>query len=180
MLRITVPETEVFNEETDEFYTLDALELELEHSLSSLSKWESEFEVPFLSSNEKTPEQILGYAYHMIISPGVNSDIVMRFSQKNLEDINAYIEAKHSATTFGDMPKKTGRGEVITSELIYYWLVAFNIPFECEHWHLNRLFALIRICNLKNQPQKKMSKSELAARNRQLNAERLANLNTSG
>jgi hypothetical protein len=100
--------------------------------------------------------------------------------QKNLDEINAYIEAKHTATTFSQMPAKTGRGEIITSELLYYWMIAFNIPFECQHWHLNRLFSLIRICSIKNQPQKKMSRSEIAARNRELNAQRKAQLGTRG
>lgn len=180
MLRITIPEQEVFNEATNEFEILNSFDLELEHSLFSLSKWESEFEVPFLSTEEKTPEQILGYAYHMIISPGVSREVILRFSQENLETINRYIEAKNTATKFGEMPKRSGRGETITAELIYYWLVAFNIPFECEHWHLNRLFSLIRICNIKNQPAKSRSRQEIAARNRQLNEERKAKFGTRG
>jgi hypothetical protein len=78
------------------------------------------------------------------------------------------------------MPERKGRGETITAELIYYWMVAFNIPFSCEYWHLNRLFALIRICNIKNAPEKKMGKHEIASRNRELNAARRAQYNTRG
>jgi hypothetical protein len=116
----------------------------------------------------------------MIISPNSPGGILRRLSEENIQRINEYIESPESATTFGSMPQRGGIGEVITAELIYYWMVAFNIPFECENWHLNRLFALIRICNIKNSPAKKMSKSELAARNRELNAARRAQYNTKG
>jgi hypothetical protein len=180
MLTITIPETELFDDSTQTFSVLPETELQLEHSLFSLSKWESEFEKPFLSNAEKTPEEILGYAYHMIIPPGVSRLIVLGMTQDNLTQINQYIEAKHTATTFSQIPAKTGRGEVITAELLYYWMIAFNVPFECQHWHLNRLFALIRICSIKNQPQKKMSRNEIAARNRELNAQRKAQLGTRG
>jgi hypothetical protein len=116
----------------------------------------------------------------MIITPIFPRGIIDRLTQKNLDQINAYIESKESATTFGSMPERKGRGEIITAELIYYWMVAFNIPFETEIWHLNRLFALIRICNIKNSKPKKMSRNELAARNRELNEQRKALYKTSG
>jgi hypothetical protein len=116
----------------------------------------------------------------MILNEDFPDDIISRLSQRNLDQINAYIESKESATTFGKLPEQKARGEIITSELIYYWMVAFTIPFECETWHLNRLFALVRICNIKNSKPKKMSKSELAMRNRELNAQRRAELNTRG
>jgi hypothetical protein len=116
----------------------------------------------------------------MIISPNPPEDAVDRLSINNFKEINEYIEAKQTATTFGDMPGRKVRGEVITSELIYYWMVAFSIPFVCETWHLNRLFALIRICNVKNAPPTKMSRGEMARRNRELNEKRKAELGTSG
>lgn len=180
MLRLIVPGTDYFNEETETFETVGDVELELEHSLVSLSKWESKYQKPFLDNNSKTTEELLGYIEAMIISPIYPSEIFGRLSQENINRINAYIESKESATTFGTMPQRRGKGEVITSELIYYWLVAFNIPFECEYWHLNRLFALIRICNIKNAKPKKMSRNEIASRNRELNAVRRAQYNTSG
>lgn len=179
MLTIIIKGDEFFNEITEEFESEDDVILKLEHSLVSLSKWESEFEKPFLNSDNKTPEEIYAYIKAMIINE-YPSDVLFRLSNDNIQEINKYIDAKKSATTFGIMPEKKGRAEIITSELIYYWMIAFNIPFECQTWHLNRLFALIRICNLKNATPKKMSKNEIAMRNRELNAKRKAELNTRG
>lgn len=180
MLTIIVPGDEFFNEETQQFTTVGDVVLELEHSLVSLSKWESEFEKAFLGPGEKTSEEVVGYVRAMTLTPDVPSEVFSRLSAKNFTEVNLYIESKQSATTFGEMPKSTGRGEIVTSELIYYWLVAFNIPFECEKWHINRLFALIRICNIKNGKQKKMSKGQIAQRNRELNAQRREQLGTTG
>lgn len=180
MLNIIIKGAELFDEETNTFVTTEDVNLQLEHSLLSLSKWESKFAVPFLTDKDKTPEEILGYVLCMILNPDIDEKIIFRLSQGNLDDINKYINSPQSATTFGSMPQKGGRGEVITTELIYYWMIAFNIPFSCETWHINRLFSLIRICNIKNAPQKKMSKHELAARNRELNSQRKAQLNTAG
>lgn len=180
MLKITVSGEEYFNEETSEFETHGDFELELEHSLISLSKWESKYQKPFLVSTEKTPQEIMGYIEAMIISPIYPPDFFAKLSTANIKAINDYIESKESATTFGSMPERKGQGEIITSELIYYWMVAFNIPFECEYWHLNRLFALIRVCNIKNSKPKKMSRHEIASRNRELNAIRRAQYGTSG
>jgi hypothetical protein len=180
MLKMIVLGREYFNEKNSTFETVEDFELELEHSLISLSKWESKYQKPFLTPGEKTSQEILGYIEAMIITPVYPLDIFDRFDQSNLDQINDYIESKESATTFGQMPERKGRGETITSELIYYWMVAFNIPFECERWHLNRLFALIRICNIKNSKPKKMSRNEIASRNRELNARRREQLNTTG
>ena len=180
MLTLVVEEHEFYNEETGEFESLEVLVLELEHSLVSLSKWESKYNKPFLTQEVKTPEEITSYIECMIISPVYPPNVVSKLSSSNLAIINEYIESTQTATTFGKMPERKGRGETITSELIYYWMVAFTIPFECERWHLNRLFALIRICNIKNSPQKKLSRSEIARRNRDLNEERKSKLGTSG
>jgi hypothetical protein len=180
MLNLNIPGTEYYNEETEEFTTVGDIELVLEHSLISLSKWESKHKRPFLAKDTKTPDEILSYIESMILTPVYPKDIFRRFKQVHIDQINAYIDSTESATTFGHMPKHSGRGEVITSELIYYWMVAFTIPFECECWHLNRLFALIRICNIKQQKPKRMGRHELASRNRQLNEQRKAQYNTSG
>jgi hypothetical protein len=180
MLKLRILGTEYFNEETETFETIGDVELELEHSLVSLSKWESKFKKPFLANESKSIEETHYYIEAMIISPIYPPDFIHGLSQENLNKINDYIESTESATTFGIMPERKGRGEVITSELIYYWMVAFNIPFECEYWHLNRLFALVRICNIKNSKPKKMSRHEIASRNRELNDIRRAQLNTSG
>jgi hypothetical protein len=180
VLKIVVLGTEYFNEETETFETVGDFELKLEHSLISLSKWESKHQKPFLTESSKTTDEILSYIETMILTRNYPEGIISRFDQRNLTCINDYIESKESATTFGSMPERRGRGEIITSELIYYWMVAFNIPFECEKWHLNRLFALIRICNIKNSKPTKMSRNEIAARNRELNARRKAEFNTRG
>jgi hypothetical protein len=171
MLSITVNVgAEMFNETTTEFIT-PGFDLELEHSLVSLSKWESIFEKPFLSTQEKTTE---------VLTPKVPEEIFLKLSEENLQAINDYIDARMTATWFHEAPGAPQSKEVITAELIYYWLIVFNIPFECETWHLNRLFTLIRICNIKQAKPKKMSRSEIAARNRELNARRKAQLGTKG
>src|SRR5215203_1320998 len=180
MLRILVRGEEFFNEEDETFISVGDVTLDLEHSLISLSKWESIHQKPFLGVEKKTSEEILSYVKAMVLNDVDFDALVPLFSQENFNDINSYIESKQSATTFGVMPERPGRGEVITSELIYYWMVAFNVPFECETWHLNRLFALIRICNIKNSKPRRMSKHELASRNRDLNMQRRNQLNTPG
>ena len=165
MLAITVLGAEQFNEETQEFFTKDDVVLNLEHSLVSLSKWEAIWEVPFLTKDERTPEQLYSYVECMCLHPVSSPDVFFRLSPENLEEINRYLDSKQSATTITDINKGGPSREVITSELIYYWMVAFNIPFECEAWHLNRLFSLIKICNIKNSKPQKMSRSEMAQRN---------------
>lgn len=180
MLKIIIPTMELYDETTSTFIYFDEVKVELEHSLISLSKWESRYQKPFLSNEKKTPGEILEYVFQMILTPDVSRDVLQQMTQPVLDEINEYIESKQSATTFGQMPKQTVKAEVITSELIYYWMVAFNIPFECQYWHLNRLFSLIRICNIKQAPSKKLSRHEIAMRNRELNAERRAKYNTTG
>lgn len=180
MLTIVVVGHELYDQETNEFKTLGDLSLQLEHSLVSLSKWESKFEKPFLSGKAHSAEEILYYVECMILTKDYPENWFQRLTSTNMDAINAHIESKQSGTTFGQMPERKGRNEVITSELIYYWMVAFNIPFECETWHLNRLFALIRICNLKNSKPQKMGKSEQARQYRELNAKRRSQLGTSG
>lgn len=180
MLTITVGGSDVFDESTDKFGTQGGVELQLEHSLASLSKWESEFEKPFLGKETKTTEEILSYVSCMLLTPNPPGDFLQKLSKENLEVINAYIERKMTATWFSEQPGAPGSREVITAELIYYWMTVFNIPFECETWHLNRLFTLIRICNVKQSKPKKMSRAEAAARNRELNARRKAQLGTQG
>jgi hypothetical protein len=179
MLTIVVPGGELFNEETQEFDKMDDYTLELEHSLVSLSKWESEFEKPFLKPGEKTDEEVIGYVRAMVISGEVPPKVFSRLTRENLNAVNVYINKKMTATWFAEDRKGTSR-EVVTSELIYYWMISLNIPFETQTWHLNRLFTLIRVCNLKNTPPKKMSRSEMAARNRELNAQRRSQLGTRG
>lgn len=179
MLRITIPETEFYDETKEEFITYKAQVLQLEHSLVSISKWESHWNKPFLSGKDKTFEELLDYVKCMTITQNVSDDVYRRLTRQNVDEINTYIESPMTATTFSDRKESPNR-EIITSEIIYYWMVTFNIPFECQKWHLNRLLTLIKVCNIKTNPPKKMGRQELAQRNRELNAARKARLNTKG
>lgn len=179
MLEIVISTQELFDEET-EMFSVVFTTLQLEHSLVSLSKWESKFCKPFLGKEEKTTDEVLEYIKAMIITPDVSNTIIDRLSSDNLKEINKYINTKCSATWFNDSrPTKIGR-EVITSELIYYWMISLSIPFECQHWHLDRLLTLIQVCNEKNRPPSKISKSEQARKFRELNAQRRSQLGTTG
>jgi hypothetical protein len=180
MLTIRVLGVESFDESRQEFTTQGGTILELEHSLVSLSKWESKHEKPFLGNETKSPEEILDYIKCMTVANEIPEEIFYKLSTENFDEVQTYIEAKMSATWFNERPGAPKSREIITSELIYYWMTVFNIPFECELWHLNRLFTLIRICNIKQAKPEKMSRSELAARNRELNAQRKRQLGTSG
>lgn len=183
MLEIKVPLVEAFDNENQKFTTGDFMVLELEHSLVSLSKWESKHKKPFLSDakkDEKTSEEVVDYVKTMTTTPNVPEEVWGKLTEENYAAINEYIDDKMTATWFNEEPNSPKQKEVITAELIYYWMVIFQIPFECQHWHLNRLFTLIRVCNIKAGKPKKMSRSEIAARNRQLNAQRKAQLNTKG
>jgi hypothetical protein len=179
MLTIVVPGVEMFDETHQEFITHGDVTLELEHSLVSLSKWESIYEKPFLSESGKTTDEVLGYIKAMVLTPGVPEETFLRLSDENVKAINNYIDSKMTATWFDEKPGARNQ-EIVTAELVYYWMVTFNIPFECQYWHLNRLFTLIKICNIKNQKPEEMSRSAIAARNRELNAQRRARFNTTG
>lgn len=186
MLQITIPadEDEMWDEEREEFIPATNSKeqvLRLEHSLVSLSKWESKWQKPFISS-EKTDAEMLDYIKCMTITPNVPPDVYDRLTEKNVKEITDYINAPMTATTFSEQRGKGrgGRGEVVTSELIYYWMIKHNIPFECEKWHIKRLLTLIRICEIKSEAPKKRSQREIMSRNAALNAARKKRLNTKG
>ena len=182
MLRIEVPlEPAKWDEDKEEFVVPTVKVLHLEHSLVSISKWESKWCKPFFSKDEKPAEEILDYIQMMTVTPDVQPEVFNYLTQENITDIRAYIDAPMTATTFSKEPRTTNSREVITSELIYYWMIALNIPFEqCQDWHINRLLTLIRVCNIKNSPPKKHSKGDIMRRNAALNAERRAKLNSKG
>lgn len=181
MLILKVPMgTEYYDEDKHEFVFPDAFTLELEHCLVSLSKWESREEKPFLSKDDKTNEQTLAYIRDMVLTPHVPEEVFKSFTNSNISDVNDYINAKMTATWFSDMGQRRGPQEIITAEVIYYLMVANRIPFECQYWHLNKLITLIRVCNEKNKPPKKMPRQTAVERQRQLNASRRAQHGTRG
>ena len=179
MLQLKITTAEGFDEATSEFVSADGAVLELEHSLVSVSKWESKWEIPFLGSEAKTDDQVLDYVRMMFSGAEFPEQLLPHFTAENYTQINDYINAKMSATWFREVRQPPSQ-EVVTSELIYYWMIALGIPFECQNWHLNRLLTLIKVCNIKNSPDKKMSQREIAQQNRDLNAQRQRELGTSG
>lgn len=182
MLTITIPESEFYDEAKGEFINFPEATLDLEHSLVSISKWESKWEKPFMGDDVKTTEQTLDYIRCMTLNPNVPPEVYDNLRDEHFKKVNEYIDAKMTATWFNDPKTPQGKKEVVTSEVIYYWMISLTIPFECQHWHLNRLITLIRVCGQKNSPEKskRMSKSELAARNRALNEKRRAQMKSQG
>lgn len=180
MLKITIPPMELWDESKEEFVTFKGQTLALEHSLVSLSKWESKWCKPFATSQEKTLEETIDYIKCMTLTQNVDDDIYNYLTQDNIKEINRYIDAPMTATWFSESNNRSSNRKQITSELIYYWMIALNIPFECQKWHLNRLLTLIRVCNEENQPAKKMSTRDIIERNRALNEARRKKLNTKG
>lgn len=179
-ITITVPAVEMFDSETSMLFEEPAVTLVLEHSLVSLSKWEAFFGKPFLGPDDKTTEETFGYIHAMCLDDTVPLSVIHRIDNELFKQINEYIDRKMTATWFSDRPGATRNREIVTSEIIYYWMVTLNIPKELETWHLNRLFTQIKVINEKNAPPKKMSKAEIAARHREINARNKAKLGTSG
>lgn len=180
MLYITLPEQEMFDDKKLEFFKVKAQTLQMEHSLVSLSKWESKWCKAFFSKEEKTFEETLDYIKCMTLTQNVQPEVYLRLTKSDIAKINAYIEAPMTATTFSQIQKGKSSSEMVTSELIYYWMITLNIPFECQKWHLNRLMTLIRVCETKSQPPKKMSRKDIYNQNAALNAARKQRLNTRG
>lgn len=180
MLHITIPPTEQWDEAKQEFVYTKECRLQLEHSLVSLQKWESKWCKSFLSSKEKTVEEIIDYIRCMTITQNVNPDIYNCLTVENIRDVDEYINSPMTATHFYDSSTGRRNNETVTAELIYYWMIALNIPFEYRKWHLNSLLALIRVCNIKNAPPKKRSEMETRNRYAELNEARRKKLNSKG
>lgn len=179
MLLLTIPAAELFDDKTQEFIKIPEYRLQMEHSLVSLSKWESKWKKPFLSKTPKTAAETIDYIRCMTITQNVDPKVYNSLTSKNIQQINEYIDEPMTATTFNETNNTSNR-EIVTSELIYYWMFSLNIPMECQKWHLNRLLTLIRVCNIKNQPPKKMSRRDIINRNAALNAARRSKLNSKG
>lgn len=180
MLQITIPAVEEWDEENQEFLSGKEQTLQLEHSLVSLSKWESKWEKAFLTKQDKSLEETLDYVRCMTLTQNVDPKAYKYLTNDNIRRVNQYIEAPMTATyVTEDKSGKTSR-EQVTAELIYYWMIELKIPFECQKWHLNRLLTLIKVCNVKNQPHKKRSRKELMSRNSALNEARRKQMRTRG
>ncbi len=181
MFRLIIEPEEMFDERNKVFVPAgEVVVINLEHSLVSLSKWESKYQKPFLTAQKKTAEEIFEYFKVMIVDEDIDPELLHKCTQKNFEDIQRYIDSSQTATTFSMMPKGKPSTEIITSELIYYWMVAFTIPWEAQYWHLSRLLTLIQVCDRKNSKPKPMSKAEMARQRAELNAKRRAELGTRG
>lgn len=180
MLQITVPGVELYDEKNNEFIYQKERILQLEHSLVSISKWESKWCKPFISKTDKTEEEVMDYVRCMTITQNVDPDVYKRLTKANYDEIEKYINSPMTATTFKERSGgKKGSG-IVTAEIVYYWMIAQNIPKDYEKWHFNKLLTLIRVCNEKNAPSKKMSKSEIMKQNAALNAARRQKLNSKG
>lgn len=180
MIEIYVPSSEAFNEKTSEFIPLKAYNLCLEHSLVSISKWEAIWKKPFLHS-KKTAEEMLDYIRCMTITQNVPDEVYYRIPANEVDRIAKYIDDPMTATTFSNIEdRKSRRKEIITAEIIYYWMIQANVPYECRKWHLNQLLTLLHVCAEKNKPSKKPSKASLAKHWSALNAARRAKLHTTG
>lgn len=180
MLPITVPEGEFWDEREERFVYTKQQTIVLEHSLVSLSKWESKWCKPFLTKDEKTITEMLDYIKCMTITQNVSDIVYQRLTRENIEAIIEYMNAPMTATTFSNRGQRRQSREQITAELVYYWMIAFNIPFECQKWHLNRLITLIRVCEIKNQKPKKRSNQDVLREYASINAARRKMHNTKG
>lgn len=179
MLLITIPAMdELWDEQNQKFLSVKETTIQLEHSLLSISKWESKWNKSFINTREKTNEELLDYIKCMTITKNVDPNIYVCLTAENIQEIVNYINAPMTAMTIRESGKESR--EVVTSELIYYWMISLNIPVEFEKWHLNRLITLIKVCSMKNQPAKKMSKGEILKRNAALNAARRKKFNSKG
>lgn len=172
MLKITIPGQEFWDEEKERFINTKGATLQLEHSLVSLSKWEAKWHKPFLAKGDKTVEETVDYIRCMTLTQNVNPSVYDFITNDVIDQVSNYIENPMTATWFSKEEKGPPGREVITAEIIYYWMVAYNIPFDCQKWHLNRLLTLIRVCNVKNAPPEKLSPKEIAKRQAALNAAR--------
>lgn len=182
MLEIEIPGQEYFDERTSSFIVNRPAKIQLEHSLLSVSNWEAKWKKPFLDEKRQaTYEESVDYIRCMTLTKNVDPSVYYRIPADVMDKVDDYISDKRTATWFSQDKKASGKsGEKVTSELIYYWMISHNIPFECQKWHLNRLLTLIRVCNIKSSPPKKMSKREAAAQRKSLNAQRRANMRSRG
>ena len=181
MLKITIPDTEAFDEKTQTFSLIKGQTLSLEHSLVSISKWESKWHKAYLDKRAtKTTEEVIDYIRCMTLTQNVDPLIYYCIPASEVKKINEYIEDPMTATWFSEDERKGSGGSIITAEVIYYMMIAYHVPFECQKWHINRLLTLLRVCEVYNRPKKKMRPNQILSRNAKLNAERRKKMGTKG
>ena len=181
MLKITIPEQELFDNANQKFVTIDAVTFQIEHSLISLSKWESEWHVAFLDKKrKKTPAEIIDYIRCMTVTQNVKPETYLFITDAILKDVLDYVDNPMSATKVSEHNLGSPSTEPVTSEMLYAQMIMYGVPVEFEKWHLNRLMTLLKVLKKMNTPTKKMSKSEIFSRNRELNAWRKAHWGTAG
>lgn len=181
MLIVKIPKTEYFDPRSNEFIYSEEVTLSLEHSLVSISKWESKWKKPFMDrSKPKTREETLDYIRCMSINKNVDASVFQRIPNSVIKIVQDYIDNPMTATWFSEDKNRPHSRDIITSETIYYYMIANGIPFECQKWHLNRLLTLIRVCQIKSEPSRKMSRKEEMATRKALNAQRRARHNSRG
>lgn len=180
MLPILIPEQELFDSNTNEFYTIKERKIRLEHSLISISKWESKWKRSFIDKPPAKQDEIFSYIKFMLLDNDVSDDALKGLTQKNISDIFEYINDPMSATTVTNSKNGKTKKEILTSEVIYAYMAIYGIPFSCEKWHLNRLIKLIQVCADKNNPPEKMGKNDIFKQNRSLNAARRAAMHSKG
>ena len=182
MLQLQIPDTELFDEQQQKFITIKGQTLQLEHSLVSISKWESKWKKPFIERKDMTVEETIDYVRCMTITQNVNQRVYNLLTPEHIKKVMDYINDPATATTIKKLEGKgKGSSSIITSEVVYYYMTAYNIPFDpCQKWHFNRLMMLIKVCDEKNAPQKKMSKRQAAGQYKNLNAMRRAKNHSRG
>lgn len=165
-ITITIPEGEFWDEKQLQFVYSKEQSVTFEHSLVSISKWESKWHIPFLSKEEKTQEQTLDYIKCMTITQNVKDETYSCLSQENVKELTDYINNPMTAAWFSGNQGRNNR--IITSEVMYYYMIELGIPMECQRWHINRLFTLMKVIN-EERKDNKMSTNELYRRNSELN-----------
>lgn len=172
MLKIVVPSATLFDERTEELIEIGQCELQLEHSLVSISKWEAKFHKTFLKQfNDKTQDELVYYIKCMTLNKNVDPNVYSCLTYDNYVAIRDYMENPMSATVVPKNEKASGKSvsEPLTSELIYYYMIKLQIPVEFQKWHINRLLKLIDLCGYKDEKPNKMSQKDLYKRNSDIN-----------
>lgn len=180
MLRIEIGGSEYYDEVENRIIKIPAKVACLEHSLRSIAKWESKWNVPFLSNKEKTREQSIDYIRCMETTGRTDLSFIDYITQEQINQISEYINANMTATTINRRGSKRQSREIVTAEIVYFWMIQYEIPSEYDKWHFNRLLTLIEVCSIKSGPQQKMGHKEQMAQQRALNEARRAQYKTRG